>query len=212
LHAEKAHGTIDYIDPDNESTFERFSTRIVRCRLARNARVTELNCKGPRSNAMGYQGFEIAVEVTVKEGDTSKQRGDLLENLAKRVLLALQYQHVSTEVRVTGCELDLVATDSQTSSRILVECKAYRDRSIPADVLTKILGNVALHDFDSGWLICTSRLGKDATGVLDKLRNHAGKSKLLRVYDPAELVKLLVATGKVTGRAMKHKLMQERPA
>lgn len=146
---------------------------------------------------MGYQGFEIAVEVTVKEGDTSKQRGDLLENLAKRVLLALQYQHVSTEVRVTGCELDLVATDSQTSSRILVECKAYRDRSIPADVLTKILGNVALHDFDSGWLICTSRLGKDATGVLDKLRNNAGKSKLLRVYDPAELVKLLVATGKV---------------
>lgn len=56
LHADKAHGSIDYLDPDNESTFERFSTRIVRCRLARNARVTELNCNGPRSNANGVSG------------------------------------------------------------------------------------------------------------------------------------------------------------
>lgn len=146
---------------------------------------------------MSFQGFEVAVEVTVKDGDSSKQRGDLLEDLAKRVLIALRYSHVSTEVRVTGCELDIVATDSQSAERILVECKAYRDKSIPADVLTKMLGNVSLHDFESSWLICTSKLGKDATGVLDKLRKTPGKSSLLRVYDPDELVHLLVSTGRV---------------
>ncbi len=44
--------------------------------------------------------LDIEVEVTVKEGDSSTQRGALLESLAKRVLVALQHDHVKTDVRV----------------------------------------------------------------------------------------------------------------
>ena len=82
-----------------------------------------------------YPGLNISVEVTVKEGDSSKQRGDLLENLSKRLLSRLQYEHISTEVRVTGCELDVIAREKQSGKRALVECKAYRDRNISAEVL-----------------------------------------------------------------------------
>lgn len=46
----------------------------------------------------------LQIEVTVKEGDSSTERGALLENLIKRVLCALQYTHVRTTVRVTGCD------------------------------------------------------------------------------------------------------------
>lgn len=60
---------------------------------------------------MSLQALDLAIEITVKEGDSSTQRGALLESLAKRVLIALQHDHVETTVRVTGCELDVIARE-----------------------------------------------------------------------------------------------------
>lgn len=146
---------------------------------------------------MSYKGIDVAIEVTVKEGDNSKQRGDLLEKLAKRVLFTLQYEHVKTEVRVTGCELDLVAQEKQTGKSVLVECKAYRDRSISAEVIAIMMGNLWLHDFSSGWLITTSGLGKDASGAVEQIRKSPEKAGRLHVYDAAALVDLLVSTKEI---------------
>jgi len=144
------------------------------------------------------EDLELSIEVTVKEGDTSTERGKLLELLAKRVLNALQHDHIKTEVRVTGCELDLTAEERQTGRKILVECKAYRDRSIAADVLSKLIGNMVIQDFDAAWLITTARLGKDAKGVEDKQRGKGvEQSQRLRVYQPDQLIDLLVATNQV---------------
>lgn len=47
---------------------------------------------------------------------------------------------------MTGCELDVVATDKQTGAQILVEWKAYSDKTISADVLTKLMGNLTLYE------------------------------------------------------------------
>lgn len=142
--------------------------------------------------------MEVQVEVTVKEGDTSTQRGALLEALCKRILKALQHEHVSTAVIVTGCELDLLATDAQSGARVSVECKAYRDRTISADVLTKMLGNLFVHDLQSTWLITTAKLGKDARGIVDKFRGKSVEQRQqLRVYEPDELVQLLVTVGQI---------------
>src|SRR5690242_6639101 len=114
--------------------------------------------------------LEVEVEVTVKEGDSSTQRGALLESLAKRVLVALQHEYVKTDVRVTGCELDILAIEKQTGAKVAVECKAYRDRTISADVLTKMLGNIMVHDLQAAWLITTSKLGKDASGIVASMQ------------------------------------------
>lgn len=161
------------------------------------ARTSFRQCGSTQGMNMQYKDFQVLVEVTVKDGDTSKMRGDLLESVAKRVLVALQFTHVSTEVRVTGCELDIKAKDDQTGESIIAECKAYRDKTISADVLTKMLGNIMVHGYASAWLICTSKLGKDAKGIVDKLQEDPARARQLRVYEPERLVKLLVGTGGV---------------
>jgi hypothetical protein len=143
--------------------------------------------------------LDVDVEVTTKEGDSSTERGALLETLAKRVLSSLQYDHVRTNVRVAGCELDVTAQDRQSSARILVECKAYRDRTISAEVLTKLMGTLSFHDeYKSGWLITTARLGKDAEGLVATFQQKPiAQRERLRVYDPARLVDLLVSTHQI---------------
>lgn len=142
---------------------------------------------------------DVHIEVTVKEGDSSTERGALLENLVKRVLIALQYEHIRTNVRVTGCEIDVIAQDKQTGTQVLVECKAYRDKTITADVLTKLMGNLAFNEeYKSGWLITTGRLGKDATGLVEQHRlKSPEKRERLRVWEPVQLIDLLVSTGQI---------------
>jgi Restriction endonuclease len=145
------------------------------------------------------QQIDLHIEITVKDGDTSTERGSLLEKLAKRVLVARQYEHIHTNIRITGCELDVIAQDKQTGSKILVECKAYRDKTLPADVLTKLMGNLAFHDeYKAAWLITTSRLGKDAKGLLEQQRQKSSdKREQLRVWEADQLIELLVTTGQI---------------
>ena len=142
---------------------------------------------------------DLQIEVTVKEGDSSTARGSLLESLVKRVLIALQYEHVRTTVKVTGCELDVVAQDKHTGSRVLVECKAYRDKTLSADVLTKLMGNLSFcDDYKAGWLITTGPLGKEAVGLAEQHRQRpAEQRERLRIWEPGPLIDLLVSTGQV---------------
>lgn len=142
---------------------------------------------------------DLQVEVTVREGDSSTARGALLESLVKRVLSALQYEHIKSTVRVTGCELDVVGQDKQTGAQVLVECKAYRDKNISAEVLTKLMGNLTFHDeYKAGWLITTGQLAKDALGLVEKQKlKSLEKREQLRVWDPANLIDLLVTTKQI---------------
>jgi hypothetical protein len=144
------------------------------------------------------ENYDLSIEVTVKEGDTSAQRGALLESLAKRVLISLQYEHVTTDIRITGCELDVTALDKQSTARVIIECKAYRDKTISAEVLTKMLGNLLVHDYSSAWLITTANLGKDAKGLVDRFKEKSiSERQKLRVYGPKELIELLISTGQI---------------
>lgn len=142
---------------------------------------------------------DLQIEVTVKDGDSSTARGALLESLVKRVLIALQYEHVQTTVKVTGCELDVVAQDKQTGSRVLVECKAYRDKTLSADVLTKLMGNLAFNDeYKAGWLVTTGSLGKEALGLAEQHRQRLPEQReRLRIWDPRSLIDLLISTGQI---------------
>lgn len=142
---------------------------------------------------------DLQIEVTVKAGDSSTTRGALLEALVKRILIALQYEHVQTTVKVTGCELDVVAQDKQTGSRVLVECKAYRDKTLSADVLTKLMGNLVFNDeYKAGWLITTGPLGKEANGLVEQYRQRPPEQReRLRIWEPQSLIDLLVSTGQI---------------
>lgn len=143
--------------------------------------------------------YDYQIEVTVKEGDTSTQRGALLENIAKKILIAQQYDYVSTNVRVAGCELDVVGEQKQTGGKVIIECKAYRDKPIGGEVLRKLAGTLVFNEeYRAAWLITTGPLSKDAKGLIEQFRlKPVAERERLRVWGPAELIELLAATGQV---------------
>ena len=132
------------------------------------------------------------IEVVSEEDDANKLKGDLLEALAGSLLKSQSYE-VETQLRVTGVELDLVALHQVSGRRIYVECKAHRD-SLSADVLTKLLGTLDVHEqYQEGWLVSAGPLGKDAKGLWDEWqRKPAEKRSRLSVFTPAALVDVLI--------------------
>ena len=105
----------------------------------------------------------MRIEVATAQTATTKQKGDLLESLAARLLRTQNYS-VETEVRRTGSEVDLLCTHDVNGRRIYVECKAERE-PLSANVLTKLIGAVTLYGYTEGWLITAGPLGKEAKGI-----------------------------------------------
>lgn len=103
------------------------------------------------------------IEVCIKEEETTTCKGGILEKLVAQVLTCQQYE-VTQTVRVTGIEIDVLAQHKFTGQTILVECKAW-DSALPADVITKLLGNGLLKGIKTCWLVTTGGLSKDAEGI-----------------------------------------------
>ena len=133
----------------------------------------------------------MRIEVAVTNGDSSKQRGDLLEDLSKKILEIQNYE-VETQIRNTGMELDLLCKNrANHSKRIYVECKAYGVNSkIQADVIKNIVGIKYIKKYSEVWLIATSELGKDAKGLKDDI--ECGEdSRDFTFYTPNRLIEVL---------------------
>lgn len=136
--------------------------------------------------------YEIAV--CTKESDATTIKGNILEHLASEILEVQQYKVVET-VRVTGMEIDVLARHKINNSTIFVECKAW-DNPLPADVITKLVGNVIMRNADSGWLITTGPLSKDAKGTQDEWENgnNTDRRRLLSFYTADRIIELLLDT------------------
>jgi len=106
--------------------------------------------------------ISLSVEVAALPETSSSDRGSILEKFATTFLESQNYDVVS-QVRLTGMEVDLLAKQKNTNELVFVECKAHR-KSIPAEALAKIVGNVELKSASSGWMISTSELTKDGYG------------------------------------------------
>jgi len=134
----------------------------------------------------------INIEIAVNKKDTTKQKGDLLENLAEK-LLKVQNYSVEKEMRKVGAELDLLCTNrTNHNKQIYVECKAYKsDNKIQADVIKNIVGIQTIEEYEEVWLISTSELGKDAKGLVDKLINEK-KRRDISIYTPEKLIEALI--------------------
>jgi hypothetical protein len=109
---------------------------------------------------------DYSIEVSVTEGTTNTERGNLLVELIRNVFDATNHTS-GPPIRVTGMEIDTTATHNVTNEKIYAECKAYRE-PIPADTISKLLGNVFLKNVDQGWLVTTSKLYRDAERLKEK--------------------------------------------
>ncbi|WP_210525928.1 restriction endonuclease [Pantoea ananatis] len=125
----------------------------------------------------------MKIEVACKKGSSTKDKGDLLEKLAKRLLLSQNYE-VIEEIRIVGAELDLLCRHKVNGKKIYVECKAQKD-PISAPVLRQLWGTVDTEDFSEGWIISTSDFTKDAKGFVENWKvKPKEKAEKLSFYSP----------------------------
>jgi len=67
--------------------------------------------------------MEYCIEIATPQSATSKEVGDLLEELAKSVLQTQGFE-TENEVRLVASELDLLCRHKISRERVYVECKA----------------------------------------------------------------------------------------
>lgn len=136
--------------------------------------------------------MQYIIEICAEEADSTTKKGQILESFS-REFLETQGFEVQEEVRLTGMEIDLLCRDTATGETVLVECKAYRN-NLPADAISKVLGNVIIRGANAGWLITTHGLSKDGRGIKHEWsKKEIDERRKLRIYEPQELVERLIS-------------------
>lgn len=134
----------------------------------------------------------MKIEVACTREDGNKQKGDLLEKLAKSLLEAQSYK-VIEEIRIVGAELDLLCKHNVSGKEIYVECKAQKD-PISAPVIRQLWGTVDCEEYAEGWLISTSDFTKDGKGFIESWKKKPkDKSSRLSFYNPELIIESLIA-------------------
>jgi Holliday junction resolvase-like predicted endonuclease len=134
----------------------------------------------------------MKIEVAVNKNSTTKEKGDLLEEMA-RSFLEVKGFSVTPEVKNTGAEIDLLCRGKANHSKeIFVECKAYNDdKKIDAEVIVKLVGIRDVKKYQEAWLVSTSQFTKDAKGIVDEIENGEN-ANLFTFYTPDKLVTAFV--------------------
>jgi Restriction endonuclease len=124
------------------------------------------------------------------EGWTNDQRGQYFEGFVADLLRPMRYE-VRERLRVTGMEIDLLAKGLDQPRTLLVECKTQRD-ALPADTISKLLGNVAIRGADAGWLFSTSDLTKDGRGQWEEIQSRPELAAKFTWFPPERLIDILI--------------------
>jgi hypothetical protein len=142
----------------------------------------------------------MKIEVALNKSASTKEKGDLLEDLTEKLLTAQSYE-VIKEIRFTAVELDLLCRHKVSGKEIYVECKAYRDKKIDANILKNLAGTLLFKDYSEAWLIGTSDYGKEAKGFVKEWQNKPNdQSTKLSFYDPEKVIESLVSAGVIKSR------------
>lgn len=136
------------------------------------------------------------IEICTKEDESTTVKGGILERLVAQILTVQQFE-VTQTVRVTGMEIDVYAKHKITNQVILVECKAH-ENALPADVITKLLGNIMLRKADACWLVTTGPLSKDAEGTRIEWEQESNSERgKLSFYTQDRILDLLVESRQI---------------
>lgn len=122
-------------------------------------------------------------------------RGQFFEDFVADLLRPMRFA-VHQRLRVTGMEIDLLAKGLDQPRTVLVECKAQRD-PLPADVISKLIGNVAIRGADAGWLFSAGDLSKDGRGQWEEIQNKPELASKFTWFPPEKLIEILVGQNAV---------------
>lgn len=88
-----------------------------------------------------------------------------------------------------------------SGKEIYVECKAYRDKNIDANILKNLAGTLFFKDYSEAWLIGTGAYGKEAKGFVNEWREKPKEqSTRLSFYDPEKIIESLISAGVIKAR------------
>ncbi|MDP3877469.1 MAG: restriction endonuclease [Methylobacter sp.] len=137
----------------------------------------------------------MKIEVALNKLSSTKERGDLLESIAEKLLSAQSYE-VIKEIRFTAVELDLLCRHKISGKEIYVECKAYRDKNIDANILKNLAGTLVFKDYSEAWLISTGEFGKEAKGFAKEWKDKPKEQAIkLSFYEPDKVIDSLICSG-----------------
>lgn len=133
----------------------------------------------------------MRIEVAVnRDVSSSTIKGNLLEDLSEKLLTAQSYD-VESQIRLTATELDLLCTHRISGKKVYVECKAYRDKKIDANILKNLVGTLFLKGYDEAWIISTSEFGKDAKGLILEWKDNKNAPRV-SFYTPEKVIDTLL--------------------
>lgn len=133
----------------------------------------------------------MKIEIAVPPNASQTERGELFEQLAKKLLIAQSY-NVIDQIRLTAVELDLLCKHNVSHKEIYVECKAYRDKPIDANILKNLAGTQALKGYSEAWIVSTSKFGKEAKGFIHEWKNSGNpNSTAMSFYGPEQVIAAL---------------------
>ena len=136
--------------------------------------------------------IEYCIEIATDKSVTSKETGDLLEQLAIAALQTQGYE-ITNQIRLVASELDLLCRHKISRERVYVECKAYRDTPVTGSQLRQLLGTVQFEKLSAGWLFSTSPLSKDARGFVETWKERPeSERRILRIYEPDQFIQFLI--------------------
>ena len=139
--------------------------------------------------------YKARIEVATPPDTPSKDKGDLLENIAEDLLRTQNYK-VTKQVKVTAAELDLLCEHQVNQRTVYVECKAHRE-PISANVLKNLLGTLGFkEEYQEGWLISTGPLGKEAKGFQHEWEKKPAAQKL-SIYTSERIIEALISAGRI---------------
>lgn len=132
----------------------------------------------------------MRIALAVPDEYTTTEKGDFFEDFVAE-LLRPQRLKVTQRVRYTGMEIDVLARDADQPRTLLVECKAHAD-PLPADVISKALGNAQIRGAEAAWLFSTSDFSKDGRGQHDDISQNPELSRRFAWFSPTRICELLI--------------------
>lgn len=135
----------------------------------------------------------MKIEIACELGAPNKDKGDLLENLFGELMESLGYS-VEKQIRMTGVELDLLCKHEVSGKKVYVECKSGK-KNIDAGIIKELIGTAIIQELDEAWLVTTSSLGKEASGLMKQWKKIKQDNAInISIYTPEQIIKSLVNT------------------
>jgi len=131
-----------------------------------------------------------SLKIIIPKSFSNDEKGNFFETFTGTLLSKIRYG-VTSRIRFTGMEIDLIAEHKDTHEKCYVECKFQTD-PIGAGVVTDLIGKAIVKRIDTIFLFSMSELGKEAKGLVEEYTANEKQPIKLVVFPPGKIFEIYV--------------------